>query len=152
MKKTLLSVFALAATVALAAEDSYLYWMVDDDPGVTWTAAQIKSGDSYLTLYDADNEGGVSQMDKASAVAGFYSDVGSTYLLELLWGDTIVASKTLTAGSPILASELGMSMSNPTASSRAGDYTITGNVPEPTSGLLMLVGGALLALRRRRRA
>lgn len=163
MKKlalVLMSAFALSAM----ATDSYLYWMVKDSGNYnkTWTAVRISSSDAtdgYLSLYSggAGTELGTSAAaGYATSASGIYANLGvgdvlgSTYLVELLWGDTPVATTTI--GGSGLDSYLTKSLLAP-ASSPLGvtNFEATGAVPEPTSGLLMLFGLAGLALRRKRR-
>ena len=158
-------VFAFIAALALdaMATDSYLYWIVSDtgDYDNTWEYARISGndGNSYLNLYNGDTGaaltlGGGTRATKTEAMdVGLYANIGSqlgsTYLVELLWGETTVATTSLDGGS--LASYLTSSLLSPAGSPKAvGGFTATGVVPEPTSGMLSLFGLALLALRRRR--
>lgn len=67
-----------------------------------------------------------------------YTDGDVKYSTEKLSG--AVDLKTITSG----AKSVTFNMNNVT-------WTKTGDVPEPTSGLLLLMGGAMLALRRKRK-
>ncbi len=58
-------------------------------------------------------------------------------------------SKELTAKVPENGGALSMGFKNMTTGEYAGTWTAM--APEPTSGLLMIVGGALLALRRKQK-
>ena len=164
-----------AATVAIvaqvaAAEDSYLYWMVD--PNVTYSTggtvdfayARVNfggtldqltgtvDGGTWLTMYSGGVATDANAMKKTVATGGATQwgvvPSGSTasFIFEL-YNDTY----GVVGWSEILASALANNLG--TASSPASSaYTLSQVVPEPTSGLLMLFGLAGLALRRKRRA
>lgn len=173
----LINKLLIAATVAIvaqvaAAEDSYLYWMVD--PNVTYSTggtvdfayARVNfggtlsestgnvSGGTWLTMYSGGTSTGATAMNSTVATAGAtlwgvvpegYASTDS-FIFEL-YNDSygVVGWNSITAGA--LASYLGTA-STPASSA----YSLTQVVPEPTSGLLMLFGLAGLALRRKRRA
>ena len=63
-----------------------------------------------------------------------------------------VKSATVGDAGKDISLAFGSMTSTAAASAFAGATWQTAGVPEPTSGLLLLVGGAMLALRRRRRA
>ena len=169
MKKLIFAaVFALAGW---AVHGEAMYWQLNDTQiqGVTdsqWTMAQIEvyADDQptgiYLHYRDDDT---VDSMDKTETGAWFdVTDYGTaspeySFVLELVndayevqaasnpvsYSDLaregkIVSESTFGSISPLNYSQYNMS-------SLAG----TVDVPEPTSGLLMLLGASLLALRRR---
>ena len=160
----------------VAQADPLLYWMVDQGSGdaIEFSVARVKyinsSDDStgYLTL--VDENGGTSQGILASggslpgtSTAATWADLAGmtgseyTFLVELLASDghgglTAVGgseaksySDLVTAGS-IAPNALNIGTVDLTA------WTGTSYaIPEPSGALLMLVGGSLLALRRRRK-
>jgi hypothetical protein len=154
MKKTL---FTLVAFVALAASADYLYWMVDTPlEGYNWSTAK-------LVTNDGDELGSVSYETMASLndVDGFtYSSLGNytettSFLIEL-YNSSNPAEKIGSANignAQSLASFIFGDNSMAAGGTLGGfaAHASTFNVPEPTSGLLFLVGGMLLGLRRKRR-
>ena len=160
---------SLLAGAAATDIDSYLYWMVNVDEG-TWNydyRVQVRGvpGSSeegpFLNLYyDNGNSAGFSvtreylQDAKSDPGVGFYAGFASnagytSYVIELLssdtsdllgrWSWTAAQVETYIAQNGIKAPSLApltMSMALP--------------APEPSSGLLLLLGVAGLALRRRK--
>lgn len=152
--------FILASAFALSAmaADSYLYWMVADagDYAGTWDSVRMKKSgvDSYLTLYSggAGTELGETALSAyATSPSGLYANLGSSYgstfLVELLWGDVSVATAEISDLGDYLTSSLLSPVGSP---KEVSGFVGTGAVPEPTSGLLSLFGLALLAIRRKR--
>jgi len=169
--KTKNFLMALAATAAMtaAADQDYLYWMVDTagNPDVgLFSYATVRESDSEarLAFYDtAGNEKGTEM-----AVAGYNGDTvtsgtqagplytglagdydGADSFVFELWlegsgGDSLVGHATYTY------SQLGKYVySSMTAGSGNTPLSVQA-IPEPTSALLLLCGLAGLALRRRR--
>lgn len=156
----------LAATVAKAEADSYIYWMVGSDvnnlisgEAVNWNYARVRDGDTYLNWWAGDasdiasSEPGGTWL--SGTVAGGTSDLYwgtfdyndyNTLVFELYLDDTLVGWSSAYQLIPSSAVVRG------TDASGVNPMVLTGVVPEPTSGLLSLFGLAALALRRRRRA
>ena len=178
MKTTtkLLTALAIAAASfgAQAAADSYLYWMAGDTiknqfTGKTIDYSYVKvnfggtvsdanfnsgavTGGDWLTPYYGGEPIGDGRMSAAGAKAGGtywgvfdYSNATTPFVFELFnaqnevvgWYSTAIGSQFITSAS----SQTG---------STGSAFTLTSVVPEPTSGLLMLLGVAGLALRRKR--
>ena len=154
---------AAVALFAMVASADVLYWQVDSpDDGATFTAATLnvtdsRTGETVATLAT------VSPLDGSP---GTFTDLvgtdlgsyGSEYyfFVELAnyTGSSLNDGRAYTYSYNELVSA-GYIATNPfdapAASAAASTANMGAPTPEPTSGMLMLVGGALLALRRRRR-
>ena len=160
--KKLLTILAIG--FAIAANADYLYWMVD--PGVAGT--DISGGDktfdwtTAVLKYETDNEVMTLSKDDATlynalntyAIAdiGNVNDYSSrSYFIELYNGDQWLAASEHKSASMLADYIFGNNSMSPVAAAAFGKGpTGTYSVPEPTSGLLFLVGGMLLGLKRRR--
>ena len=168
--KTLKFMFLFAAAVvAVAAQadiDSYFYWMLDtpmkygagagetlNGSEVSYTYAKVSAdgGDNYLTLYTTQGSTGSELLAAGQrGVAGFSSeDSFSTFLIELYSWDGSSANKV--GWTTLAYNQAGDYIrSDVTAPGSSNYYNVTGVIPEPTSGLLLLLGLAGLGLRRGR--
>lgn len=157
MKKILIAFFAFAV---FSASADYLYWMVDTPLEGTgsdyWTTAKLVN-DSGMELgsISYDNMAALNDVDGYTySSLGTYTDTTS-FFIELYNSssgtDPIRKANIGTASS--LASYIFGNNSMAAAGTSGGFVAnaSTFNVPEPTSGLLFLVGGMLLGLRRKRR-
>ena len=163
MKKALLVVALIGSMVASADTDSYLYWMVSAS-APSYSYAKIRyltPTDGYLTSYAAPDPTAYSFGSQVSSsdIAdqrdtwndGLYAAVDSsklptTFIVELWNSSGFVGQQAISSES--LASYIysgGMSLP-PSTPALFSSFSI----PEPSSGLLMLVGCALLGLRRRK--
>ena len=161
MKKALCLVALLGAMVA-SADDSYLYWMVGSDAGNDYSYARIKDDSgNYLSIYDsgfdseyADNgDKSISKEninDLRSYNEGLYAALGSgstasSFIVELYNDNDKFVSQSVIPYSPgsIWSGGIGAP-----AATLATFQSFA--VPEPNSALLMLVGCAMLGLRRRK--
>ena len=171
------SIFALAfvgTLLSASADDGYLYWMIDttEAAGYNYDSVRIKAmdGDSdvgYLNFYYED--GGAMQSlavgdtlttDNDSLAAyqsasggGLYAGVvqpGYSYIIEL-WNDSAAVQQSVlsadTAQQYITYVSGGMFTPGASGAWTASNFT---PVPEPNSAVMLLVGCAMLALRRRK--
>jgi len=165
--KTFLGAAFMATFTANA--DPLLYWMVSDNPGdVSFQVARVAwendSDHGYLNLVDeegrtsqaiASSSGGTTTAATWADLSGFTGDAGYTFFIELLsykdgaWQrmgqSTAMSYSSLVSNGSVLANSLAIGTTALTA------WTPTVSIPEPSSGLLLLMGGSLLALRRRRK-
>jgi len=166
MKKILILLCASALAVSASAEVAALYWMVGDTSpvenyeyakvGVVPSGSDVTSSSkTYLdSYYDAGNVSllakgeGPTYADISAYSTGSYSFFVELFnyeggtLVSVGHGDYYSYTQLLDSG---YISTGGLSPTMATATFTGGNY-----IPEPTSGLLLLFGGALLALRRRR--
>ena len=164
MNKKMTRTAAMIAGVLIAntllAADSYLYWMVDPSASSTYedyvyATVKIDGSSSYLQMYDPGTEellagdAGTRLVKGDSGYFGAFdaaSMSGASFLIEL-WssaGAESIATATL-AYSEALA---GGAIYTPGKSGGgATPYAVA--IPEPTSGLLLLLGFVGLALRRK---
>ena len=152
--KKLSVVLAVFAMVGFAKADA-LYWQVDTSAdnaaytgdfsdAVLWTSAGdavggiVKEGDKAVpTLTDLGGYG--------SAEYSFYVELYNAAGDSVYKGQSVSYTDLMNSGYISTSGVL-----TPAVLATSGFNGAS--VPEPTSGLLLLVGGALLALRRRRRA
>ena len=146
------------------------------EDGKTMTAAQLGVTDArigyedasgnrtYLTLYGLDDEGTVHVLEGAAGVglpAEYFadlsgiSDLGYSFVLELgHWENNQWINTSMEASATYQELVAGKHISNwdNTAPTYGTPWTPSNFsvVPEPSSGLMLLVGTALLMLRRKR--
>lgn len=172
-----LIVVGVISLVAVLAKADFLYWQIPEDAGKEFTVARLYAVSGDYTDVDMDsytgdlaNSGNPISQAMASGVNGTTEKTGTStqitsvdvspyesgysFFVELLTYDgTNTTKDRLLAYSYQTLLDNGYiqpvggvnPVSNPT------NFSMT-HVPEPSSGLLMLLGGALMALRRRRRA
>ena len=168
MKKVLIA-GAVAIACIVSAKADYLYWQATADQ---YNAAGIKGDDLNNAVsalwYTADNGASYKQLGDyfdGTAVGSFdttsispnFTDSNYSYYIELATYDssTGISSKGSVgslkyadiATSGLLSAAQGLAQVKATWGNMQGSTKV---VPEPTSGLMMLVGMALLGLKRRR--
>ena len=164
-----------AASVAVGASfadvDSYLYYMLDSSltysalageslagksvpvvAGETYAKVSTDGGDNYLTLYGTGGTGGADEVLLGSKGYAGFSNTPSftTFLFEVY--DDYGEKLGWTTLSYNKAVESGFIYTDPENKGNTSIFHVSQLVPEPTSGLLFLLGAAGLALRRRRMA
>lgn len=164
------AVVVAIATTAMAGADSILYWMVDSpfntykDEYSDFTYVKVLAvdrnepeGASYLNVWDPNKSDTHVQRayDLPSAgysTGGIYSGVFDGDTVDYFLVELYDASNSRVAWQSVsyLTALNNGSISSPLAAGGATVYTITQVVPEPTSGILLLLGFAGLALRRKK--
>ena len=152
MKKLM---FIVAVLFALATHADYLYWMVEnplevDGKSLDWTSASFFQGETKLSTMTAAQ---MSFAEHGLANLGTSGYDVATYYIELYNSQ----SSDPVARAEIPYSMIANNVFGDNSFGAPGLTTFTASassfhaVPEPTSGLLFLVGGMLLGLRRKRR-
>ncbi len=168
-KKLLTAAFAVVAVFGLQA--GTLYWQINNNPnGDDYAAVAVLNGSGELVGYAniLDGDGGDvigNLVDAGDAMSEMqYADISGydssyKFVVEMLSlntdGETATWERGWTSGTPMTYAELktaGYVSEGGISAGSVNSWTSSVTIPEPTSGLLLLVGGSLLALRRKRRA
>lgn len=152
MKKSSIAVVAAIVGVALSLKADIIYWMADPEPDIEFTTAKLVAVDGNNQVVSDGYEWAGHESVVSYAETGFTaSDITSlSFFVELLNGNTVVGRTSDYNYSAVSSYIYSGGMAPPPA----GLWTVTDftPVPEPTSGMLLVLGGALLALRRRKLA
>ena len=157
-----LVVCSAVSAIALFASADVLYWQVESpDDGAEFTAANLYVTGGSLTdpvqlasVEPFDGNPG-TMTDLTQTDLGSYGTSDYSFYVELAnyTGSSLNNGKAYTWSYNELVSA-GYIATNPFDSPSASAAAAGGNMgaptPEPTSGMLLLIGGSLLALRRRR--
>ncbi len=162
--KKLIPIVMLLAGVGIAKAD-VMYWMVGDSYIESTTAmGNTEAARLYMVYNNTETKlDSVTRNDIANFAAipssfdyefasNQYGD-GYSYFVELWNGNNWSRTENITYADAVANGYIMRpGLSTPTLAGMAGfgSGSTTYNVPEPTSGLLFLVGGMLLGLRRRR--
>ena len=174
MKRSMLALALVGTMLSASADDGYLYWMIDTDEAeaYSYNSVRIKAMDGeseigYLNFYYEDGgtmqqlSGGDSLAVNNSSLAAYQRDSGGglyagvvqsgySYIIELWNDDAAVQQSVLsaeTAEQYVTYVSGGMFTPGASGAWTAGSFT---PVPEPNSAVMLLVGCAMLALRRRK--
>lgn len=155
MKKLLALVFV--ALTAVVARADFLYWMIDEESAgdYDFTKAVLKAADSTTTYSLTTVDGPISTIIEFQEGGLYYYSAdlmghigeGYSYFVELMNGDDFVAKSAIATYTDIsshIFDPAGIGV--PVSPMNFASYS----VPEPTSGVLFLIGGVLLGLKRRR--
>lgn len=146
-------VVGVALILASTVSAGTLYWQVDDNSGDVYARLLVEDQDTHsVVLGESDPykkaPTGIQQTDISDYDNGQYlfyvelvnfADGSITQGYKWGYGD-LVSSGYVSFGATDI----------PTARANAAALGNFANAPEPSSGLLLLMGGAILALRRRR--
>ena len=154
MKKIIL--FAAIALAACVGQAEYLYWQIGENVDATkfssvslWGSATGSDSDK-VKLYGWDDNASLTKTYETN-ITGYTSETATFYIEVANYENG--AYNVVDTSSPISYSNLAdyvhssmQTISSVTAYTGA-QYSV---VPEPTSGLMLLMGMALVALKRKR--
>ena len=160
MKKVIVAAFVV--TAAVSARAGYLYWMIEQDASsdeaIQFEYATIKQDGQTLAIYSPDGfelgtevsagDDGYNMDDGGYAMLSGATTGSTSFLVELWNGSDVVGWARY--GSADIAKHIVDTFN--TSGGVPLYVTQPTLVPEPTSGILLLLGMAGLALRRRRLA
>lgn len=172
-KLAVLFCFCVSALIGLADEDAYLYWMIDPDAisllGNRWDTEKMKievktfnngvTGDALMIYCDENTPmpgetyvSGSEYATYASYGLGFYAGLGAalagnSYVIEIFNGDNSVMT---TESISYSAANAAGNIVNLSAGQGLEFTPWMAPAPEPNSALLLLLGCAVLGLKRKK--
>ena len=143
-----------------AGMNVYAFTAADLTGTTALKACQSTTASDWTTFFAKGDAGTTSGTGNRIAALGSTDGIAGGDPLTFVFVDGAVAegsnyyvfnSTSIPAGNVYTPPETGATWTPKAADlTLAGSGTFTADIPEPTSGLLLLVGGAMLALRRRR--
>ncbi len=157
MKRILVGLLLMAGVAARAEYSSYFYWQVDDSVAdFSYAQLRLSGGSQYFTIGDtAYTKVGAAEGDLGRTTLAVAANLGSyasseySFLVEVFGEDDGLLAFSDTFSYDDIAGSFVYSDMGSTLSGTAYGVTIS-SVPEPTSGVLLLLGLAALGLRRKR--
>ena len=161
MKKVLFTAALFCGVLSVNAD--VLYWMVSDDYAETATSASL-----YATYSGSDSSissptGAIDTKDNTQIYAawdtygqfetplGSYAGEGWSYYIEVVNAGKTYTTDPITYANAKTQGFLQATPLDPVSLANGSfGQASTYNVPEPTSGLLFIIGGMLLGLKRKR--
>lgn len=161
MKNLLKSIATIALLMAVSsASAGTLYWQVTADTGKqfdeAWLVATDGSTTEYLDNRDSDGRNPSSTPLTQTSLDGYEGDAWSFYIEMCNYNSdddsysTVAKSQSYSYQDLVSAGYVATDFANANSVMTAAAGANMGAIPEPSSGLLLLMGGAMLALRRRR--
>ena len=158
-----IGVFVVGMFFAVSAQASALYWQVTQgttDQAFQYAQLKVTGGDlaspTVVDMAEAEGTAPNNYVSITSSELGQYGADGYSFFVEMV-NYSNDEFQTVATGATYSYNELVSSgyvatgaISTAAAQAAASQANMGSPIPEPSSGLLLLMGGAMLALRRRR--
>lgn len=156
-----IGVFVAGMFFAVSAQASTLYWQVTQgttDQAFQYARLKVTGGDlaspTVVDMAEAEGTAPNNYVSITSSELGQYGADGYSFFVEMV-NYSNDEFQTVATGATYSYNELvssGYVATGPTSipAAQAAAANMGSPIPEPSSGLLLLMGGAMLALRRRR--
>lgn len=150
--KKLLTIAMITLATMVAKADLYLYWTIDAASAADfiYTEAYLVGNDGSTTS-DLDAISGITSINSnvngyANASTSYWVELYDSALQQVVARSSDVTYSTLVAGNYIYNDA---DMTTPASPSPFTFGGFTSTIPEPTSGLMLLLGLGTLALKRK---